>query len=1113
MKTRVLLIVFFVVAFFAPGNAQLREVGNVPSPSAVGGNSFRDIDKEVRRTEERSAIKQEKRVATPTKKVEADTVYSLMIVKRDGWFEPRGILTKAQTKHLARYFRFTGRNKGGHWSRIESVNSSGQYVQSGIEPYILKLYSAIDTNTNNVWRERMLTGCILEMIGDVKGENLVQERAYDANHNLLYSFTPVSQGNNVFVGTYKDIYGLPAEMRTEPGYSYGTLVRITRDGNGFERIIEFLDSKGEHKPNSDDAYATEYIYDDDGLLQSQLSIDEDGNYMIDNAQNCGNLLEWDKEKSLLKSVVNVDEKLRPVRIRGEETGMFNGVIKQLYEYDDNKRQSSITFVDEDNNPAINNHGMHRVESTYDNFGNMLSMTGKSLTGSLMPLDNSGVAKKTMSYDSLGRITETRLYNLFEEPISKDKGPWRVVTTYSPDGSMASYIGYVKSGDGEEVYAGFKNERHDDGSVTLTNISTDGVTWVQNYDALGRGLSDEVTDREGKPFDPSRGFASFRANYEEKDGKTVMTELWFDAENKPTVFNQMGTGIKIDKRVSEGDTVKGLIYVKGYRDGKLVDSFIKRIDSKGLLQGQYDVNRFGTPARGGSSSGIRYYNADAHYSRFGEISSLVGKDEFNEPDYVVPLSGLPYAYQRTTKTGLEFKMEDDSTVTYEDVGNIRNELPKGIEIEITDSIAYGYGLRDGDIVLKYGKFSSISSDMEGWEEDLLGNWVVNNVLEAAQPREMIVFRVEDGEAGKYGIVKLDRLPAGSAKQLGFVPHLRFLTQRQKERILDCVKDNPEYKDLFEYDFLDGLDRLDSDKYVIVDFPTLYSVEKDNFYPREVGEPALLLGIYDEDRDLEWLPGELSVVEPLNLGAYGIMPLDATSPRRNYYFTADGKHIYEAQLDVPQGDFQFYEYLVKKEEYDALKHLFKEAESRIRQIKKTKPAFAKKKIEGYWKTEDSHNVYATQGYINFEKDGTCTGELTGYTVIPDGVFSNTPGEMRFRKKVDLDGTWDTDGKGMIIFYPDNEAEYVCVNYNLAPVMQNSMMPHNEEQRRMESMGYAAYINEYLHQNPSVFVLNMQTGDTIDRFAKIISLDKDEMVLSGSEGHEIRLYRQKEKPAEKR
>ena len=91
--------------------------------------------------------------------------------------------------------------------------------------------------------------------------------------NLIYAFSRVPIGKHTFVGSYKDSYGLPAEMRKDPTYSYGTLVKLTEDQWGNDSIVEYIDSKGKAKPNSDDAAMEVFICDKYGHILKQQSRD------------------------------------------------------------------------------------------------------------------------------------------------------------------------------------------------------------------------------------------------------------------------------------------------------------------------------------------------------------------------------------------------------------------------------------------------------------------------------------------------------------------------------------------------------------------------------------------------------------------------------------------------------------------------------------------------------------------------------------------------------------------------------------------------------------------------------------------------------------------------
>ena len=121
---------------------------------------------------------------------------------------------------------------------------------------------------NKDWAEKVETACIFEYIADPTGENLIQERVYDKDKNVIciYSRTPIGKdktGRQQFIGSYKDCYGLPAEMRrdTTNTYTYGTLVMLTEDKWGNDSVIEYMDAKGRKKVNSDSADVEVYVYD------------------------------------------------------------------------------------------------------------------------------------------------------------------------------------------------------------------------------------------------------------------------------------------------------------------------------------------------------------------------------------------------------------------------------------------------------------------------------------------------------------------------------------------------------------------------------------------------------------------------------------------------------------------------------------------------------------------------------------------------------------------------------------------------------------------------------------------------------------------------------------
>lgn len=1100
-KCRVIAVLAVVLMVSLPTIAQLRRIGTMHPGSEVkipvSPVNVASLRKVLRRAESKESLQSSLKVE--------DTVYSAGITKRHGWHEPLTIITKEQASRRNSSYRFTGRNPEGHFTKVESINSLGDYTSCNLTPYIANIFSSVDSASNTVWKNRIATSCIFEMISDLSGKNVIQERVYDKDHKLVYSFSTVPVGDNVFIGSYKDINGLPAEMRTEPGYSFGTLVMITRDDRGFERRVEFVDSKGTHKPNADGAYATLYEFDDAGRRISQFSVDENGEYIIDNVSNCGMLVEWDEKRNVPVVYTAVDTNLEPIKLRTNDGDLFNGVSKYVVEYDENFNEISTTFVNPDGSPAFNRQGIHKVEYYPNKFGLPDTVKALSIAGTLVPFDASGTAMRVSVYDSLGRNIEVKNYNSLGEPLAGEQNLWRIRGEYSPEGEQTGMWQYSMISGTEKSAGSYQIRQLENGMKEMRTDYADGTYQIVLNDAKGRTIRDEICDVDGSPLMAKRGFATGTLTITETPNGTISVQEWFDENGNPCVISSPNSIRGVDKVVNETDSVAMTGLNKSYLNGELVDIYLSKFNKNGIVTGQYDVNRFGVKSRAGGSSGVRVYDSDAQFSPFSELNSIVGIDEFGEPDYVVPYNGIPYVYQRFMKGATEFKMEDDKSPG-EDLWMVREELPKIMTIEVTDSLAYSLGLKDNDLILKYGNYYPQLGNYSASEKEFVGKWVIRNLLESDSGREMIVFRIEDAKAGKYGIVNLGVLPAGTSKELGFVPHVRYLTSRQKERIEECIEEHKDLEKLLQFDEIDWLDRTAAEKYVIIDFPSLYRNELDGFYAREVGEAAMLLAAYDGDHDKNWTPWIMNLTDPLNEVDFQILPVDATTPKRDYFFTSDGRNIIHAPLTERNGDFNLYEYGVTDEEYDKLKPIFDEAAKKAAGIRKEKSKFKVKDLEGFWVVEDSDNVYSPAGYLYLGKDGRCSGEITGFTTIPEMNMRNFPGKMTFSKTMNFEGTWKSNGKRLIVFSPENDPTYVCVGYE--PTYQETMMM---QMNSMQPQLYPIMVNAMLQENSQPFIFSMHAGNTLDRFVEIISVDKNEMILSGSHGGRIKLIKQNKKPEE--
>ena len=168
-----------------------------------------------------------------------------------------------------------------------------------------------------------------------------------------------------------------------------------------------------------------------------------------------------------------------------------------------------------------------------------------------------------------------------------------------------------------------------------------------------------------------------------------------------------------------------------------------------------MNQFGMACRSGGSSGVRHYNADILWTQKGEVSSLIGRDEFGEPDYIKTIwgsdgqnNGLLYYYQILKNGSSIFYDENSQPIT--DVAGFIDKCPKAMSIEVTDSIAYKLGIKDNDIIMRYGKDYQLIDNLD--YHSFLGAWIIAQIFEASKEKQVLLFRV-DPKTKEYGIVTI------------------------------------------------------------------------------------------------------------------------------------------------------------------------------------------------------------------------------------------------------------------------------------------------------------------------------------------------------------------------
>lgn len=836
----------------------------------------------LRTRQKTSAPKTTVATTRPAKKVEKasrpklllpDTVYSAYTAKQHGWFSPLTILTKEQARLNNKSYRFTNRNAQGRWLKMEVVNGRGNYVGGQMSPYILKLNTAdSDSTANKDWVEKLQTTCIYEFVPSPTGD-ILQERAYDRDHNLvyIYSRTPIGEKDSPkkYIGSYRDIYGLPAEMRKDTlnQYTYGTLVMITEDRWGNDSIIEYMDARGIKKPNSDGVAMEIYVSDKSGYLLRQESRNADGYRVIDNAGNCGLEYEW-KEGELWRQQ-SKDAEWKPICM--PLTSITGGTSGVEYKYDKYGRQISMGFLDLDGSPKENYFGVARIEDKFNDFGDMVQRRYYGIDGSLQNWKY-GWATERYEYDDKGNGIVAEYLDKNGHPQENDKFLSKIVNEYDNDGKLIKNQKFIGvNGTHQLVY----QEINTPFSTHYTYY--DGSTQVDSTDSKGRETLSAFYNLDGNRMMGGDGYALKIVKYEELNKGCIETSEYFDEHLRPIGVDGVNGASKIITRM---DSISGLKQIWRYLpDGTLFETYIHHWNPKDASEilGQSDANAFGVTTRAGGSSGVNLYYADALKTQKGEFSTLVGRDEFGEPDYIYG-DGFLYYYKRIGEGDY-----DEFNERIVDVRKMKDELPKVFTIEVVDSIAYRLGFKDNDVIIVDGDYVNIpTNDVE------LANFKAKRIYamngQAQRPRKMIVFRI-DPFTKEYDLIEIDGI-VGYDSQNGFIAHVKYLTEKQRSRIEECCKksdliNEKQYSDGKSYDSVRG------ENLAVVEMSEMFRADRIAPYGKQIKDPSVVLAISIPDLGMSWVYGD-------SIDRIGRMLVTRKKNRPSYpeiihYVVKDGKHI--------------------------------------------------------------------------------------------------------------------------------------------------------------------------------------------------------------------------------
>ena len=800
-----------------------------------------------------------------------DTVYAISTVKQHGWHKPLRAIEKKNVNKYQLVYVFSNKNESGNWLRIEYINNYGKPTYGIVEPYIMKIYSETDSTMNKEWTEKIQTITRTDMIPDASGEQVVQERAYDKDGKLVYSFSvsPIDDSGKKFVGSYKDFYGLPAEMRMDESYSYGTLIYLERDRWGGDSLRQYIDSRGFVKPNSDGVFAEIHINDRYGRQLKGQSIDGDGNLILDRVGNCGYEYEYDDQHKPIKAIC-MDHYWRPMKLARQ-----NDELGYIFKYDEYDRLIEQINIDENDNPVENALGTNKITWKFDKYGNVCEITGYNLKNELSPI-NANLCKKELKYDHLGNILEEQYYDAERKPLNAPYYSKASVTIDNTTGEKQSEKIYSVDENGEEIlyYSYIKQ-----GKETVTTDANQSKE-IEIYDDQNRIEEIRCLDKNGN-LDESKEFPLQEFLYDVPlENYPVSNPYLNDRINVTTSYNSSG---QILERIYENADNSYLIVSRYDQNCKLKEIFGTE-KKDGLVIRQDDLNNYGFVTRAARSEGMLSYHANIFHSLNGDIAGWYGTDEFGEPNYFSDKLEVYYkSSKRIKKDQWDYFNIDEQQI--QNFSLLRDNLSKYSSIEIVDSLGYVNGFRDNDIIMA---INGSGVNPLSKESDFLAQNVFLRIQSITDAKEILVYRIDPETLKSY--CEIINIGPGTLEEYGIKLHEFFSTERQAQRI-NSAFDDYKKENSIDFKYFDG----DRDAVAISVDNNLFL--QDGEYKGILDNDAILLAVQCNEYPLiYWKWGEeKAFIENLIDGIKNIMPSLDANLSSTMYFTKDGKTIEKVEVE--------------------------------------------------------------------------------------------------------------------------------------------------------------------------------------------------------------------------
>ena len=693
------------------------------------------------------------------------------------WLVPEALdtLTAQEATHAGLSYRYIEKDERGYFGRLECVNGYGKYSTNSPLNETLLIDPDSENNGNMEHPEivkRMSSVCQWLFQRDDLGR-LLQQNAYDANGDLVYSFNLVWTDSLHASGFYTDAWGLPIVQQCDT-VSLSTSPFLTFSSEGYNIQIDYIDEEGYPVYNREGVFRTVMAYDSKGNNLERWSCDDIGNRMMNNFGYSGLIRTYDIYNRLI-TYRKVDTKGTPLPFDIAIVG--NDPIEIRYINDRYGNTLSRSYWDSEGEPSCDEDGVHKIRQTYNNRGQVTVKAHYDMQGRPVASDDSERCFTVSEYDERGNRVVLKELETDSITLAKHKQlNSEILAKYDSRGDTieASTYNYY---DGQRIRTRFIRKKNLTGEVWrevfLTSSKGNYYLEVQAFDSNGNLDSKRfLSYPERKPITvpdfgysikrydkvhPHKGVFQYDTYYLNQDSVLCMP---LPDENDFAHRLDIYDSIACIQRVMEWDTEGNLTcnLIHYYPDASMSNS-----------SAMQKMNFKNVPGIVGNT-GPYSFKLITQQDLYGKIKCIRAYNEWNEPALISNLSWGYHALKIINGKNHFYDENNQRKYLYD------NPYSAYI-VEVISDQGYQIGLKDGDVLVRFG---NAMIEPENENRELLSYECVRLASEAS--KYIWVLR-HDVPNHKSSVLKI-KLGKGTFRELGFQLHPVLYTKREAERFTEA-----------------------------------------------------------------------------------------------------------------------------------------------------------------------------------------------------------------------------------------------------------------------------------------------------------------------------------------